>query len=155
MAYRVEPFRVTDPAELHIQPVQVAEADVKERLGEDDWQTIIAGGPCYSAWRDDHILCSAGVMFQWYGRGISWMHMGDGLTIKDKVFIHREVYAFLQRTQEDPKYQRIETTVIADFGPGHHWARKLGFVPEGMMRRYDHLGNDHVLYARVKLWAIL
>lgn len=48
-------------------------------------------------------------------------------------------------------HRRVEMNVRGGFAAGHKWARLLGFEREGIMRAYGADGEDHHLYARVRL----
>jgi RimJ/RimL family protein N-acetyltransferase len=45
--------------------------------------------------------------------------------------------------------QRLEINVRSDYLIGKRFAEKLGFEPEGIMRKYGFDGSDYILYARV------
>lgn len=46
--------------------------------------------------------------------------------------------------------RRFETTVIAGFDAGMHWARMLGFTVCGLRAAFDAQGRDHWLMERVR-----
>lgn len=57
--------------------------------------------------------------------------------------------AFLNVVEEQYGVHRLQCTVLADFDKGIRWMRRLGFEPEGTLRKYTTLGDDCVMMARV------
>jgi RimJ/RimL family protein N-acetyltransferase len=51
---------------------------------------------------------------------------------------------------ETTDFKRVEAYVDANFEAGHRWITMLGFEREGYMRAFSPLGDDAVLYARIK-----
>ena len=102
-------------------------------------------GRTYTAFNDEQIIAFSGVLERWEGYGTAWTY----ILTKDRydlLFITRAVKSFIETCCD---YRRLELTVAKDFDAGHRWATLLGFSPEGVMRRYDPSGRDHVLYARI------
>lgn len=62
---------------------------------------------------------------------------------------HKLALALLRHYQKSLGLQRIQISVKEDYLEGAKWAESLGFVREGVMRRYDPDGSNHILYARV------
>lgn len=138
----IVPFQPRHLELLILQPSQAAFSDYFDpKYGP----ALVDGGPCFTAMDGDEILACSGVIKQWDNRAIAWalisQHAG-----KQFVRIHKAVNRFLESTE----FRRIEAFVDADFEQGHRWIQMLGFEREGYMREFTPIGNDAVLYARLK-----
>jgi hypothetical protein len=141
---KVHPFRHTDLALLNVQPMQRAEAAGLTlqalRVIEQRSQpgiTVSSGG---------EVLACAGIVPVGGPRAILWAFLSAkagahmlGLTRIARVLLR------------DSEFDRVETTVRADFEAGHRFARLAGFVDEtpNGMPKYSAEGAHH-LYARVR-----
>lgn len=97
----------------------------------------------------DQIAVCSGFIEQWKGRAISWALM-DLSVVGWKMFpIHRHVSRIINMYQPSV-FKRLEMTVDVDFGPGHRWARLLGFKKDCVLDHYCPDGSDHTLYSRVR-----
>ena len=104
--------------------------------------------PSACAWSNGSRVAGWGLAPQWPGRAIAWailtpMPLGElrAVTRLGRVFLDRQAGA----------YPRIEASVRPDWEPGLHFLRLMGFQSEGLLRKYDPLGQDHLMYARIRL----
>lgn len=68
---------------------------------------------------------------------------------KNPVSFHKETLKLLNTMQDKFKLRRIQLDVRCSFLRGQHWAKSLGFKPEGIMRKFAADGEDCILYSRV------
>jgi hypothetical protein len=102
------------------------------------------GGTAWTAMAHGQPIACGGFRPEWPGRSSCWAVLSDHAS-RHMTALTRAVRRGLAEHPDD----RIETTVQEDFGPGHRWARLLGFADEGIRRRY-HQGLDHRGYALLK-----
>ncbi|WP_235837953.1 GNAT family N-acetyltransferase [Chitinasiproducens palmae] len=93
----------------------------------------------------DTTLACGGIIEAWPGRALSWALFSDEALRRFR-HVHRLVLGVLR----DAPWRRIEMDVDAAHTAGIRWAERLGFVAEGVRRKYTTDGRDVVLYARVK-----
>lgn len=96
----------------------------------------------------NEIIASGGITPVWEGTACAWL-LSTPLIDKYKFFLHRTVkYAILQ-TSKTKNLHRIETTILADHVVSQRWAERLGFVNEGLMRKFDSKKHDYYRYALI------
>ena len=93
----------------------------------------------------DDVLAVAGMIEVYTGHCIVWAVLSTRAA-RALTMITRAMAAVLA----DAPHHRIEMLVPNDFAAGHRWARMLGFVQEGVLRRYGPSAADHAAYARVR-----
>ena len=84
---------------------------------------------------------------EWAGRGLAWLLLSTMARPRHFVKLLPMAYEWLE--VQAAIYPRLEATALADLPRNCAFLEKLGFVREGLMRRYDPEGRDHILYARV------
>lgn len=147
--YSLRSFKPSDAEQISIQPMQIMDKRLFANWSDEEWERLRAAvSPGMTGFRDDLIIFCAGVIPQWEGRAIAWALLADSVDRYDMIWIHRQVEWILQ-TQIKNGYRRIEAHIHEPFTAAHRWIRMLGFVSEGLMRRYDPLGRDMRLYARI------
>ncbi|WP_322063693.1 GNAT family N-acetyltransferase [Burkholderia cenocepacia] len=83
----------------------------------------------------------------WENRAQAWTLMSPALMSPRRFrSVHRMVHAVL----DDAPWRRIEMDVDAANTAGAAWVERLGFVREGVRRKYTADGRDVILFARVK-----
>ncbi|SMG01070.1 GNAT family acetyltransferase [Burkholderia singularis] len=90
-------------------------------------------------------LGCGGIVEIWENRAQAWTLISPVLLRRFHV-AHRMVRDVLH----DAPWRRIEMDVDATHAAGIAWARRLGFVEEGVRRKYTIDGRDVILFARVK-----
>lgn len=58
-------------------------------------------------------------------------------------FLNKEAQAYFKRG-----FHRIQIDVRVGYEAGHKFAKAIGFIPEGVMKKYGPNEEDHILYAR-------
>lgn len=67
-----------------------------------------------------------------------------------KIASARLVRRMFARMLDDMGYHRVVTYNRVDAGSHNNWCEWLGFVREGIIRKFDDAGNDYYQYALVK-----
>ncbi len=114
------------------------------------WLALEQQGMCFSAYKNDTLLCFAGLMHQWEGRAIGWMLASKGLISRDALWMHRSVLDFLNRHQTADGYRRVETWCYEDEPVSIRWVQMLGFKKEGTLSSYTPEGRNAVMMARIR-----
>jgi hypothetical protein len=102
----------------------------------------------YSVMVGDRPVACIGVTEYWRGVGAAWAFLAPDACRYFKT-IHAGVRMFINGAMADGEFHRIETSVLVAFPAGHRWALRLGFVPEGLRRKYGPDRSDYISYARV------
>jgi hypothetical protein len=95
-------------------------------------------------------VAACGLIPIFAGRAECWALLSRQVRPRHIVRGTRALKTFLDLRQRDPAFRRVEMTVVASNCWASSFAHALGFVREGLMRAYDPLARDHVLFARVK-----
>ncbi|KVE27256.1 GNAT family acetyltransferase [Burkholderia singularis] len=90
-------------------------------------------------------LGCGGIVEIWENRAQAWTLISPELLLRFRL-AHRMVRDVLN----DAPWRRIEMDVDAEHCAGISWARRLGFIEEGVRRKYTVDGRDVILFARVK-----
>ena len=109
---------------------------------------IAEKGYTWSMVEDDRVLALGGIVPLWSGVGEAW-----SLMTPEALTHIKELHAKAKKVLEsffNQGWQRIQTTVRADFGQGKNWLEHLGFEDEGTMEKYGPDGKDYIRYALVK-----
>lgn len=122
---------------------------IEQYIGKHTTVYELCDGYSFVVFRGDIVVAAGGLVLRWEGVYTAWALIIEGLTLKEWVEASSFVAFVLDGAMKE-KAVRIECSVLSNFERGHSWARRLGFSPEGVMRKYDSFGNDHVLYARVR-----
>lgn len=107
------------------------------------------GGYSWTATVGTQILGAGGVVQIWEGVACCWL-LSTPLVEKYKLFLHRTVRNVIIKATENLNLHRIETAILTDHQVSQQWAERLGFINEGLMRKFDSKGNDYYRYALVK-----
>lgn len=146
--YELRLFKPSDAKQLSIQPTQVIDQSLFDDWSDEKWESVgFHLNPSVTGLRNDEIIVCAGVIPQWPGRAVSWALLGSSIGPRDMLWVHRQARWFIEDQLRN--FHRIEGHVHEPFEAGHRWMRMLGFVSEGVMRRYDPEGRDMRLYARI------
>lgn len=114
------------------------------------WAATHGGyGPGYTFMHQGRIIACAGVTLYWPGVGEVWATFSEWLHEYQK-----EVVILTGRVLDDLQAAgclwRMQCVVAADNEVGRRYVEHFGFESEGVMRRYDPLGRDAVMYARIR-----
>lgn len=116
-------------------------------------QAIAVPGLSFSGFDDnDVLLVCAGILPLHPGVGEGWAGFSEALQIGKPsrlwLAVDLAVRAFLEAALRSG-FHRIQTAIPMDFEAGRRWARRLGFMEEGVMKKYSPDGHDFMLYARI------
>lgn len=141
----VDQFQPGDLAEIEPQAAQPAARGVPREMA---W-ALLRAGPAFTA-RDGagRIVLTAGFQILHAGHARCWCVLAavDGFALAELTRRTRNVIEAMQADH----CRRIDMEVETAFGPGHRWAKLLGFTRECTMRGYGPEGQDFDLYARVR-----
>lgn len=117
----------------------------------DKYRDLLDGlyvpGKCFTAIKDDKIICSGGIVPVWENVFEGWV-MATHLVWKNKIGSAKVVKRGMEKLIKDNNVTRLQTTVKKDFTLGHRFAKWLGMEEEGLMKKY--LNNeDYIRFARV------
>lgn len=139
----ISPFVAGDLAELRVQPGQLPDTIGHTPGTAAEWAS---SGPCFTARdRAGRILQCSGFIENHPRYASAWALLSSDWG-SAKVALHRATARVVSAT----RYVRIDMSVRTGFGPAHDWARMLGFVREGTLRRAGIDGADFDIYALVR-----
>lgn len=140
----VRPFRAEDLALLAVQPMQELELALLSQQARRMLEQ--KSEPAVTAMEGDEVIGCAGIVPVVEPRAIWWVFLSRAAGP------HMLALARLgKRLLVSSRFDRVETTVRADFPEGHRLARLVGLKDEtpGGMQKYGPNGAEH-LYARVR-----
>jgi hypothetical protein len=132
-----------------IEPQAGQDGEREFLLGRDWAEYRRGGGVAWTGMKLSKIIAVGGVFTIWPGRGTAWFLMDKAFDRYDLLWLARRAKRYLTQTAPKSGLRRLEVTVRQEFRPGHLFARHLGLQYEGLLRKFDPYGHDHVLYARV------
>ena len=134
-----------EASHLRLMTVQPSQQEVLQQVS-DDCLAVLENTNAYTVVLDGIIVCCAGVVEYYKGRGEAWSYLGADLG-SNMVPVYRAIKKYIDTID----VRRVEMTVDVDFEPGHRFAKLLGFELEApRMKAYDINGRDKALYARIK-----
>lgn len=139
------PFLAGHLQEMVFQPAQ----ELESTFMTPEEARVLEHGLAWTAVDDGAVMGIGGLMDVggWNGqRKIAWCALRPRLGAGNLLAITRAVKIVLDACPA----RRIEASVKVGFANGQTWARRLGFVWEGVMRGYGQDGGDYHLYARVR-----
>jgi len=134
-----------EASHLRLMNVQPSQQEILQRV-TDEFLSQLENTNAYTVVLDGVIVCCAGVIEYYKGRGEAWSYLGADLG-SNMVPVYRAIKKYIDTID----VRRVEMTVDVDFEPGHRFAKLLGFELEApRMKAYDINGRDKALYARIK-----
>lgn len=95
------------------------------------------------------VLAAGGLVPLWPGRGLGWLMLSPFAGQRDRHQALTRARTMMCEAQRLPAWRRIEMYVRADEPWCDRFGRLMGMTCEGTMRRFDPLGRDYLLFARV------
>lgn len=146
-----KPFLV--PFRIHqVQYMDLREFDKRVFLGmPNSTKELIAherGGYAWTGIIGNEIIAAGGITLVWDGVACAWL-LSTPLVDKYKFFLHKTVKNAIMQTSKTKNLHRIETTILAGHVVSQMWAERLGFVNEGLMRKFDSRKQDYFRYALI------
>ena len=145
----VVPF---EPWHAHLlKPIENSEFKALEIAGDLDYFsqaythtsllafTGLVGGYC---------IGMAGIFPLWDGVAEAWM-FGSDLFPKYPKFIFKHSKQIMDMAFRHFDIHRLQAAVAVDKPINRRFVEKLGFVDEGIMRKYGTRGTDYIRYAKV------
>lgn len=137
--------RATEMDDLPALKVQRGQEHLRHQFGRTYQRAITMCGSITGEW-DGEPMCIAGVVERWPGCGLAHAIISCNAGPHFNLMI-RSIRKFLE---EGHQLRRVEAYIRTDWNEAHRLAKVLGFTREGTMHRFDPLGNDCDLYARVR-----
>jgi len=113
--------------------------NVSETLGK---------GPAFTGLIDEEILACGGIIPFWKGVGEAWI-VSSPLICKYPLFFAKTVWRKLNGLIVSMNLERVQTVIDAEHIVSCKWAERMGFVNEGLMKKYIG-GRDYIRYAWIK-----
>jgi len=102
---------------------------------------------CFSAVKDNNIICSGGVIPMWEGVFEGWV-MGSNKIWHNRIASAKLILLGMNKLIRDNNINRLQTAVKKDFLLGQRFAEWLGLKNEGLMKKYQN-NEDYYRYARI------
>lgn len=111
---------------------------------------LASQGPAWSGFDSEGTFLGAGgIGYYWPGVAEGWLLLSKG-TDNYPFSLHRIVRLMVEKAFAVNGLKRLQVSVPVDMQRSRKWIARLGFVREGLMRRYGPDGHDYVLYAMVR-----
>lgn len=94
------------------------------------------------------VVAVGGVLPLWKGVGDVWM-VGSDLIDQHPKALYRLAASMLREATVGLELRRLQCSVDPMFPEHIRFIERLGFVSEGLMRKFGPCGEDHVRYAKV------
>lgn len=144
MTFRVIPFEPEHFEQLQVQKAQKYFSDYVQNYANYG-KILKETGLAFTGITDEGIVGCSGVVY----RNPKVVEAWAVLSILFPKYSFQATKAILKFLKEHQELHRVQIAVNLEFQQGHRWAQMLGFTPEGIMKKYDEFGNDHMLYAKV------
>lgn len=100
-------------------------------------------------WEESQPIALYGAFPLFEGCYQAWALLSDA-ALDHPVVLTRSVLRALDWLASEEPVRRVQMHVRDGFEAGQAWARFLGFIPEGLNRRYGPDGADYWIYARTE-----
>ena len=105
-------------------------------------------GMAITGFRDGEIIACGGIMPLWKGVGEAWVVTSPLVRVCSFSFV-KVVWRRLKVFAGILDLERVQTTVDAEHEVSIKWVERMGFMREGLMRRYID-GRDFYRYALIR-----
>ncbi|KKK93433.1 hypothetical protein LCGC14_2692910 [marine sediment metagenome] len=106
-------------------------------------------GQCITGVVNDKIIGCGGIDIMWDTVGEVWVLLAYDIGIYSMA-AYEVIQDGLKKLIEDNNLRRVQAWGRVGFDASHTLFRHLGFVPEGIARKYGYDGEDFILYALIK-----
>lgn len=106
-------------------------------------------GPAFTALAGERVIGCGGVIRLWGRVGEGWTILGAEIA-EHPVWLHRTVRTMLRDIFDGMGLDRLQVNVLAASERNCRWVNRLGFQPEGLMKRFGPNGEDFVRYAMIR-----
>jgi hypothetical protein len=107
----------------------------------------LSRGPAFTLTNGIPIACG-GVLPLWKGVGEGWV-VSSPLVEKHSFLFARTAWRKIMELVETMDLVRLQTLVDAEYRVSRRWVERMGFVNEGVMRKYLG-GRDYIRYALIR-----
>lgn len=144
---RLVPF---EPEHIGRMRLAAREAEALAAWGDPSTlATLYAGGGfARSALAGEQIVAAGGLFVLRPGVAEAWLIRSADLAAY-RIAVARLILSALNEALQVLRLHRVQAVVPVDSAKARRFAEWLGFVPEGVMRRYSGDGSDSILYSKV------
>jgi hypothetical protein len=103
---------------------------------------------CFGFALEGKLMGVAGAYRSWPGSSQAWA-IFDSAVDAYPIAITKTCLSLIEYAKKEHSLHRLSLTVRSGFEKGHAFAKSLGFIQEGEMRKYLPDGGDAKLYARL------
>lgn len=136
---RIIPFRAEHMAAITDRPDLRAAAPALAAAG-GAWTLMGERGP----------IGAGGLAQLWPGVAEAWVAVRPDLTRAEKVSVARAARRVVLMEADGRGYWRVQASAVANKARDCRLAEVMGMMAEGVMRRFDKNGADHVRFAWVR-----
>jgi len=148
----MEPVEIIPFKKEHAIEIKVRkhEDDLKRNQLYETWAEMNElQGPAFTGLYEGKIVGCAGIRVLWPGVGEAWaIFSPEIVNLKQEAYHY--VLKFLSQIVDDWKLHRVQAQARTDFPLASKYLEGLGFVFEGLMRKYYDDGSDAYLFALVR-----
>jgi len=130
---------------LEVRHVYAGDSDLENRIGSLIGE---ATSLCYTFIKEDKAIAVLGGNLLWPGVMEVWTVTTDLITEYPLEF-HKKVRDVISGLEKELEIKRFQATVRADFDMGKKWLHSLGFISEGLLKKYGPEGEDYFMFGRV------
>lgn len=109
---------------------------------------VAGAGPSATVMKQEEIVGSVGMVPFWDGMAEVWAVVSRHV-MKAKVHFHKASANLMDHFVNKLQLNRVQAAVIADHPKALCWVMRLGFKPEGTMKKYGPNGNDYVMCSKI------
>ncbi len=144
--WRIEKFDIH-----HIKEFELRPEDKGRIINEDPskWEQIAGNSIAYSFYHKESLIFCGGIVVHYAGFGEAWVLCSPKAeTLPKGVF--RLAKEFLDKNIKDKKLFRVQAVVRCDWPQAQKFVEKLGFIKEGILKKYGLDQSDYIMYARIE-----
>lgn len=139
----VASFRAADLKLVRAAAGNVWFGDTLDQPGYGEF--LERAGPAWTAFDDVGVIGCGGIMYEHQTLGTAWTL----LTPRSGSFM-TPLHRYARRALTQCPLVRVQAHVDPGFAPAVRWIEMLGFVREGLLRKFTPQGRDMLLFARVR-----
>ena len=139
-----------EPWHFRAFPLRDYEKSFQTMLGVPDNYPELLQGLAFTFMEEVPVGC-IGVLDLWPGVGEAWLSLSTRFEIGRPSRRWAELSRLIRREFDTAMKirHRIHTAIPLDFEPGHRFVRHVGFVDEGIRRKYGPDGSDYLAFVRL------
>lgn len=127
--------------------MHVGDSLSSELLRDSEYCAALAlGGPAYTAFDGDNVVCCMGVVQLHPGVAQGWGLIPPGVPLRVMTYVRTAARAFIDACE----YRRLQIAVAVNHPGAYHFAIALGFAQETLMRAWMPDGTDAYQFVRLR-----